>query len=306
MKDIIAALKKNIKSHNTFASILFRIYLQGLFIYRSIKSIGISFFIDALSRIVLHGDINELIINRSGAKLGYYGHSFYWNYRDRNSLLGIEFTGSYEKEELRTMLNLIKTGMTVFDIGANYGLHTVLFASNVGKNGHVYSFEPLRSVHKELKDNVILNGYEKQVTVENIALSNKKGKAIIYIPKALGTGASSLRIRWSGENIKQTCMQTTLDDYVSANNIKRVDFIKCDVEGSEFFVFKGAKETIKRFRPPIFFEAIDNHTKLFGYTIQEEIEYLRPFSYNFFLLDGSVLKKTKMFMNGYYFALPYE
>ena len=36
--------------------------------------------------------------------------------------------------------------------------------------------------------------------------------------------------------------------------IYRLDFIKCDVEGAELMVFRGAAETLRRFRPAVFAE----------------------------------------------------
>jgi len=42
---------------------------------------------------------------------------------------------------------------------------------------------------------------------------------------------------------------TSIDEFVSSKNLKRVDFIKLDVEGAEVEVLKGAKETIMKFKP---------------------------------------------------------
>lgn len=44
---------------------------------------------------------------------------------------------------------------------------------------------------------------------------------------------------------------TTLDKFVEENNIKKIDFIKIDAEGSEREIIKGAKLIIKKFKPKI-------------------------------------------------------
>ena len=36
----------------------------------------------------------------------------------------------------------LRSGMTVVDIGANQGLYSLLFARQVGPDGHVLAFEP--------------------------------------------------------------------------------------------------------------------------------------------------------------------
>jgi len=44
---------------------------------------------------------------------------------------------------------------------------------------------------------------------------------------------------------------TTIDKFVEANKLPRVDFIKMDVEGHELKVLKGAHETIGAFKPSL-------------------------------------------------------
>ncbi len=49
----------------------------------------------------------------------------------------------------------------------------------------------------------------------------------------------NLRERKDAERIK--CNMVTLDHFIDYNKIKKIDFIKCDVEGGELFVFEGGK-----------------------------------------------------------------
>lgn len=303
MKYFIIPLKNYIKKQKLLAGILYRIYLQSLFTYRAVQAFITKYLIHFLTALVVKDDIEELAITHKGATLKYYGKSFYWNPADRTSLLGIAFTGSYESKELKKILEFIQPGMSVFDIGGNYGLHAILMGEKAGEKGCVYTFEPLKHIFKELQKNIDLNGFQKNVIPENIALSNTSGKAAIYVSPALGSGASSLKIRWKGENIKYMCILATLDSYVLKHKINQVDFIKCDVEGAEYLAFQGAKKTLQKCKPILFFEAIDNHTKLFSYTIEEEMNYLKQFSYDFFLIDKNGLEKVSTFSNGNYFAL---
>jgi FkbM family methyltransferase len=43
----------------------------------------------------------------------------------------------------------------------------------------------------------------------------------------------------------------SIDDLVHKNSIQRIDFIKMDIEGAEPYALKGAKETIKKFKPKL-------------------------------------------------------
>jgi len=50
---------------------------------------------------------------------------------------------------------------------------------------------------------------------------------------------------------------STLDNFVKENNIDSVDLIKLDVENQEHLALQGANLVLKKFRPVIFFEAIE-------------------------------------------------
>ena len=52
----------------------------------------------------------------------------------------------------------------------------------------------------------------------------------------------------------------TLDEYCCSNNLSP-DFIKCDVEGAELLVFKGAKNTLINNKPIVFSEILRKWSK---------------------------------------------
>ena len=44
---------------------------------------------------------------------------------------------------------------------------------------------------------------------------------------------------------------TTIDSFVEKHSLTRVDFIKCDIEGAERNMLRGAKNTLKTFAPKL-------------------------------------------------------
>ena len=50
--------------------------------------------------------------------------------------------GSYEAAKLKKITELVRPGMVCWDVGANAGLYTLLFAELVGRAGRVFAFEP--------------------------------------------------------------------------------------------------------------------------------------------------------------------
>ena len=66
--------------------------------------------------------------------------------------------GEWESRAQQAMVKHIRSGSTAFDIGVNYGVHTLLMARLVGARGHVYAFEPEPVSFSRLCRHVTLNG----------------------------------------------------------------------------------------------------------------------------------------------------
>lgn len=201
---------------------------------------------------------------------------------------------SYEKDESDLMVKLLskicEKELVVFDIGANIGWYSINFAKLHG-DSKVYAFEPVPKTHDYLIANCMLNGVENVVR-EKKALSNKKGSLdIYYYPE--GSGNASLRNLTEVEGVQVfTADVTTMDDYMEEHSLKGLDFIKCDVEGAELFVFKGGEKTIRECKPVIFTEMLRKWSAKFEYHPNEIIDYLGGFGYQCFVsnLTGGLSK----------------
>ena len=68
-------------------------------------------------------------------------------------------TGDYAPEEKLLLGELITTGATVVDVGANVGNHTLFFSKQVGSKGRVLSFEPQRFLFQVLCANALLGQF---------------------------------------------------------------------------------------------------------------------------------------------------
>ena len=230
------------------------------------------------------------------------GIKFYWIPRDPYSLLGMPLRGSFEPECTYLVTKLVKKGNIVFDIGANFGWYSCHFAQLVGEAGKVHIFEPTNAI-EELKNNLILNRFMKKCILNKVALGEKEEVKTLFIPQKLGTAFASLcEHSYSGDkkSVKISVPVKKLDDYVSLNRIKKIDFIKMDVEGGEYFVLKGAENVLKQYSPVVMLELQDVHTKYFGYSPKELISYLEKFEFVLYEIDeknfGS-LKKVNLFHN---------
>lgn len=179
-------------------------------------------------------------------------------------------TTTYESCLTQMFIKLIKEGNVVFDIGAHVGYFTLLASVLVKDSGKVISFEPLTSNYSMIKKHMKINNC-KNVTVLNMAVSDKTGTSFFEVDTCGGQWAGKLTSR----NTNYVVNTISLDDFVYNTKIKP-DFIKIDVEGSEFEVLKGGEKLLMNSSPTIFLslhsektkELCDNFLKSLGYSIK--------------------------------------
>ena len=85
---------------------------------------------------------------------------------------------------------------------------------------------------------------------------------------------------------------TTLDNFVKKNKIQRIDFIKCDVEGFELSVFKGAKKTLRKFKPVVFVEIEERHTKKYKINPQDVLDFFKNIGYKSYSVKKDKIERA--------------
>ena len=160
----------------------------------------------------------------------------------------------FEFSVFTTLKSCVAEGGVVLDVGANIGMYSMMFARWVGATGHVYSFEPAPESLRALRDHVLLNELADRIDVIGQAVSDEIGEASFYAHSASGenslnphfaqrvAGASSVRVP-----------VTTIDEFCGTRGI-RPSLLKIDIEGFEFSAVRGARETLKKYRPTVIVE----------------------------------------------------
>lgn len=194
----------------------------------------------------------------------------------------------YEVMDSAMIMRLVSPEACVIDIGANMGWYSINIAKTYPLST-VHAFEPIRKTYHFLEQNIKINAV-KNIVAHHFGLSNEcKDLPFYFYPEGSGNASSvNLSDRPDAELI--TCHVERLDDFVVANRI-HVDFIKCDVEGAEFFAFQGAKETLQRDKPIVFTEMLRKWAAKFNYHPNEIIALFSSLGYHCFYAKESTLKE---------------
>lgn len=136
---------------------------------------------------------------------------------------------------------LLRTGMTVMDVGANVGLLTRLFCRQVGTGGRVYAFEPDPLTFQFLEFNT--RSFPNKELTQG-AVSDNHEPALLHLNFRSGAGNSLLNKGHSTESVPVACI--SLDEFLKQRGSPVVDVIKIDVEGAELSVLRGMRQTVAR------------------------------------------------------------
>ncbi len=148
--------------------------------------------------------------------------------------------GVYEPFILDIIEQYLHKGMTFIDIGANIGQHSMYAASLVGKSGSVHSFEPIPRIYGQLIASSHSNGFTSIIHAHNVALGTQDTTETFFISKNIG--GSSL-VNQNEETKEEISVRVTKGDTLLLP-LSRIDMIKIDVEGYEYEVLLGIKQTL--------------------------------------------------------------
>lgn len=179
-----------------------------------------------------------------------------------------------------------KPGDIIFDLGGACGDTALFFSRLTGNTGKVYVFEPGTWYRQKINENLSYFSIQNVIIVPFGCFSEQK--TLFYNQNFICDQHTN-----GSEEVK--CI--TLDSFVIENNIKKVDFIKLDIEGGETEALKGSIKTIKNMRPSIALSIYHNGSNGYEdfYTLPSLIKDLCK-NYNFYLRhDNACIYETILF-----------
>jgi len=157
------------------------------------------------------------------------------------------------KAQVQTALvERLAPGMTLYDVGANIGFFSLLAARLVGPSGRVVAFEADPEIAARLRTNAAKNGFS-WIAVEHQAVCAQSGEVFFQradVAESPDRGVGHVVTAEDAGTIRVSGMSR--DDHLQLGPAP--DFVKCDVEGAELEVFRGASRLLKQNRPIVLCE----------------------------------------------------
>jgi FkbM family methyltransferase len=182
----------------------------------------------------------ERLVRKNNVAFTVSGSDDHWNSFENNT---------WESETFMILDKFLQTDDVMMDIGAWIGPISLYGAVKVKK---CYSFEPDPVAYEKLQKNISLNPTLKhKIDVFNEAVTADGQKVRLFSRFNHGDSGSSLLKRTRSTNNYVEVRSTTLADFLKKTGLTKVDFIKMDIEGGEFFVLPQIAEYVKMNRPTL-------------------------------------------------------
>lgn len=186
--------------------------------------------------------------------------------------------------ELKLLPFLVDPTRNAIDVGANKGTYSY-FLGRLCPRVHAYEPNPaMRSVLKRIVN--------RNVVISPKAVSNSNGPAVLAVPckdERASNNIGTLRLnRVDGAYHPVAVEQVRLDDEPLTN----IGFIKIDVEGFELEVIAGAENLLRRDRPVLLVEIIEEHT---GRPVSESVAYIERLGFHAMVVTGGRLIDYRAF-----------
>ena len=175
------------------------------------------------------------------------GEFLYVDSRDVSVAIPLIMNGEYEPELSALFRRLLKPGMVMLDVGANFGYFGIMAAYQQQCRVHFLEANP--NLIPLLGKSLLVNGVHGHCRIKHCAVSDASGGRItLYVPDNVWGGASVAHVPAfpNQSNAAFEAEVWTLDDYAAQEGLERVDVVKVDVESHEAHAYAGMRQLVRR------------------------------------------------------------
>ena len=192
--------------------------------------------------------------------------------------------GYFDQPGINFIKKNLKKDHVFIDAGANIGAYSLVASKIVGDQGKVIAFEPVKNTFDHIQENISLNNL-KNIDLNKTALGEKKERITIYSGDDSNTGNSSIIKNEASHSASEEIQCINFDEEFS--DLERIDFLKIDIEGAEYYALKGMIKSLEKFKPTILIEISDEIIDKADYSKKDLIVLLTNIGYQQYGLNES-------------------
>ena len=209
-----------------------------------------------------------------------------------------------QKKIFNFLRNKIRNKAIFFDVGAHHG-------ETIKNFNKYFDFKQIHSFEASIKNFSVLQKRlsifkNNQVYLNNFGLSNENKELMInQFPESSSSTLSEINknskyykrkikiLGFSNKIFTQSIKVNLklLDDYFIDNNIEKIDLLKIDTEGHEYFVLKGSVKTLPKIKYIYFEHHYDDMLKK-GYTFSDINDFLKKNNFKKIYKSKMFFRKT--------------
>ena len=254
---------------------LFQIYVNDKDI-RSFKRNIFYYFYYRFSRLFLNAPVKIKINNLNL----YSNHKK--NKTSHSLIQKCDFFDVSEIDMIKKLNNFYKIFMV--DCGCNFGFYS-LFTASLSKDNQIISIEASRNTLEEFNKNLIINNFNN-IKVMNKAVMDIDNKKLFFNESEKDWESSLVSNKFIVKK-KIEIETVTIDKILVGENLdQKLLILKIDVEGADFNVLEGAKNTIKINKPVIIIEFSKYIFKNEKFNYRYLNNFLKIYNYQIFGKNG--------------------
>lgn len=193
-------------------------------------------------------------------------------------------------KEMKSFIRLTKGKKCFLDIGAHYGIFSLVFSSN--SNALALAVDPSPSAYRMLEHHRDINP-KCRIESFQLAIGDSEGKLQMQ-PDVYDHFTMTKSNPLVLDKLVEVDV-TTIDSFIALKNIMP-DVIKIDTEGFELNVLKGGMGFFRNNNPMIFLEVHPDFLKQLGYSVEELIAVLSQLNYKLFDLDFKLIQNPPSYL----------
>jgi FkbM family methyltransferase len=196
--------------------------------------------------------------------------------------------GIFEKHSVSFLTAQTRPGTVVFDVGANIGLMAVPVLRSC-ETCSVISFEPSPNVLPFLRKTIDRSSFGSRWSLIEKAVADFDGDASFSVSDPKASLFDGIRdTHRFGARTQAQVLVTALDSVWQSKGRPNVSVIKCDVEGGELAVLKGARQCLQQVKPAVLIEWNASNLRAHDCSPESILPFCNDINYRIFSVPGFI------------------